>query len=70
VLTTYQSKLRNVPEKRKYQFVFSFGILSSACLSLVQPVSYLQYIRIASKLNFLAVANTPGFSVLRTVRKD
>jgi len=62
--------LRKVPEERKSQFIFSFGILICACLSLVQPVSYLQHIRIASKLNFLAVANIPGLNVLKTVRKD
>jgi hypothetical protein len=56
---------RNVPEARKSSFIFLFGILICACLSLIQPVGYLKYIRIACKLNFLAVANIPGLNVLK-----
>jgi predicted ATPase len=56
---------RNVPEERRSKFIFSLDILTCACMSLIQPVSYLQYIQIASKLNFLAVANIPGLNVLK-----
>jgi hypothetical protein len=70
LVTKYRFMLRNFPEERKPQIIFSFGILNSACLFLVEPVSFSQCIHIASKLNFLAVANVPGLNVLMSVRKD